>query len=76
MHLDLKALAKRGAEIRLAELKQEETAIRKQFRIAVSAIPSDTPTRTRKPMTAAQKREVSRRMTKYWADRRKANKGK
>jgi hypothetical protein len=27
---------------------------------------------TRKPMTAAQKREVSRRMKAYWASRRKA----
>jgi hypothetical protein len=30
--------------------------------------------RTRKPMTAAQKKVVGDRMRKYWAERRKAKK--
>jgi hypothetical protein len=32
--------------------------------------------RNRKPMTAAQRKAVSERMRRYWADRRKAKAGK
>ena len=34
---------------------------------------ADTPSRKRSKMTAAQKKAVSLRMKKYWADRRKAS---
>jgi hypothetical protein len=76
---DLKQYALRGAQARVQELQQELTAIYRAFpglrrggRPATAA-PSARPVRRRKPMTAAQKREVSRRMKKYWAERRKAN---
>jgi hypothetical protein len=75
--LDLKQYALRGAQARLQELQQELTAIYRAFpglRRGGAAAASGTRTaRRRKPMTPAQKREVSRRMKKYWAERRKAN---
>ena len=75
---DLKDFARRGAAARVAELTQELTAIYRAFpelrRRGASAAPAaGSPVRRRKPMTAAQKREVSRRMKKYWAERRKSN---
>jgi len=42
--------------------------------IAVAAAPAATARRSRKPMTAAQKKAVGERMRKYWAARRKAQK--
>lgn len=80
--LDLKEYARRGAEARIGELTQELAAIYRAFpglrrrgaTRAASAAPSDGGAiRRRKPMSAAQKREVSRRMKKYWAERRKTN---
>ena len=77
--LDLKEYARRGAEARINELTQELAAIYRAFpglrRRGASAAPepSAAAIRRRKPMTAAQKREVSRRMKKYWAERRKAS---
>jgi hypothetical protein len=76
---DLKEYARRGAEARISELTQELAAIYRAFpglrRGAAPAPRAETggAIRRRKPMTAAQKREVSRRMKKYWAERRKAN---
>jgi len=77
-HLDMKEYARRGAQARVQELTQELAAIYRAFpglrRGGASAAPSSAgPVRRRKPMSAAQKREVSRRMKKYWADRRKAS---
>ena len=74
---DLKQYALRGAQARVQELQQELTAIYRVFPGlrrggGAAAASSDRPVRRRKPMTAAQKREVSRRMKKYWAERRKA----
>ena len=78
----LRRLARLGAVARLEQLRQEEAAIRSEFpelfgrgrRAAVAA--DEKPTkrkraRNRKPMTAAQKKAVSERMRKYWAERRK-----
>ena len=78
---DLKAYARRGAEARVAELNEELQAIHRAFpdlrdgrkgrspdRISTSPVRR----RRRKAMSAAQKRAVSARMKKYWADRRKA----
>jgi hypothetical protein len=78
-------LALIGARTRLTELRQEEAELRRQFpelrasRGAVSTpLASDAsaaPRRRRgrrKPMSAAQKKAVSERMRKYWAERRKA----
>jgi hypothetical protein len=76
---DLKEYARRGAEARISELTQELAAIYRAFpdlRQGRAAAPPRTTggaIRRRKPMTAAQKREVSRRMKKYWAERRKAH---
>ena len=73
----LRELALVGARARLEELKQEEAQLRSDFpelgRASRSAAPGVTAVkrRRRKPMSAAQRKEVSERMTKYWADRRK-----
>jgi len=77
--LDMKEYARRGAQARVQELTQELAAIYRAFpglrRGGASAAPSSSAgaVRHRKPMSAAQRREVSRRMKKYWADRRKAS---
>ena len=80
--LDLKDLARRGAAARLAELQAEQAAILKEFpELKRGAGPSYTDDGTtilpntrrgRRRMSAAQKAEVSRRMKKYWAKRRKS----
>jgi hypothetical protein len=80
--LDLKDLARRGAVARLAELHAEQAAILKEFPELKRGIgPSYTDDGTtmltskrrgRRRMSAAQKAEVSRRMKKYWAKRRKS----
>jgi hypothetical protein len=77
-------LALIGARTRLAELRQEEADLRRQFpelgarggaaAAAASsgeAAPGRKRRRRRKPMSAAQKKAVSERMRKYWADRKK-----
>jgi hypothetical protein len=76
---DIKEYARRGAEARARELTQELAAIYRAFpglrrggSTASAGGAGSTAVRRRKPMTAAQKREVSRRMKKYWAERRKA----
>jgi hypothetical protein len=85
-NIDLKQYARRGAEARIAELTDELDAIYRAFpelrktRAArltsarTAAAPTSAPTRRRRrrAMTAAQKREVSLRMKKYWAARKKA----
>ena len=79
---DLKAYARRGAEARIAELTAELNDIYRDFPdlrrgVTRSAAPRagvGDLRRTRKPMSAAQKAEVSKRMKKYWAARR-AKKG-
>lgn len=90
---DLNQYARRGAEIRIAELQQELESIYSAFpdlrggrpgqrgRRPGRASAGDTgtatvtasPRRRRRPtMSAAQRRAVSVRMRKYWAERRKA----
>jgi hypothetical protein len=69
---DLKEYARRGATVRAEELRAELAAIYRTF----PELQRSTPTtvsgpRRRKPMTAAQKAAVGRRMKKYWAARRK-----
>jgi hypothetical protein len=79
---DLKAYARRGAEARIAELTAELNEIYKAFpdlrrgaaRPTVSNAGAGRRRRRRKPMSAAQKAEVSKRMKKYWAAKR-AKKG-
>jgi hypothetical protein len=75
-------LARLGAVARLEQLHQEEAAIRSEFPELfgrgrrAAAVTVEKPAkrkraRNRKPMTAAQKKAVSERMRKYWAERRK-----
>ena len=82
----LRRLARLGAMARLQQLREEETAIRAAFpelfgargrsaRVTEEA-PAERGRRPRKQMTPAQKKAVSERMRKYWAERRKAKAGK
>jgi len=75
---DLKSYARRGAEVRLGELKEEMSAIYAAFpdlRRGRAATPngdsSPPPRRKRRRMSAAQRKAVGDRMRKYWAARRK-----
>jgi hypothetical protein len=81
---DMKQFARRGAEARVAELNAELVEIYRAFpdmrrrRSPSASAAADSHTgspsrrRRRKGMTAAQKRAVSIRMKKYWAERRSA----
>jgi hypothetical protein len=84
MHIDMKDFARAGAQVRLAELTAEMTAIYRAFPGLDGSKPREprivaegdgeqqAPTRRRKRMSAAQKKAVGERMKKYWAARRKA----
>jgi hypothetical protein len=78
---DLKSYARRGAEVRLAELREEMNAIHAAFpdlrdgrseRGNGAVQPRHR--RRRRAMSVAQRKAVSARMKKYWAERRKAAK--
>jgi hypothetical protein len=81
---ELRRLARLGAAKRLEELRREEAALRAAFpglgsvgaargrRQARAANRATAKKRRRRKMSAAQKRAVSQRMKKYWAERRKA----
>lgn len=84
----LRRLARLGAVARLEQLRDEEAAIRAAFPElfggrrgagtrggAADGKPARKASRKRKrkPMTSAQKKAVSDRMRKYWAERRKAS---
>jgi hypothetical protein len=82
---DLQRLARLGAQARLQELKEEEGMLRLAFpelfrpgTRPLSAVTTESdgelePTpRRRGGMSAAARREVSQRMKRYWAARRKA----
>lgn len=75
--------AKVGALARLNELKAEIADIERAFpglggpraggpRASAETDLAAPKRRTRKPMSAAQKKAVGARMKKYWAERRKA----
>ena len=83
----LRRLARHGATARLEELRQEEAAIKATFPElfgrgrrgrANGAVKAAAPagavkaTRGRRRMSAANRKAVSERMRKYWAERRKA----
>jgi len=77
----LTQLAKLGARVRLAEIKQEEAALNAILNGGSSdSAPMQTtlaePVRRRRRVkwTAAQRKAVSVRMQKYWAKRRQAAK--
>ena len=78
----LRRLARLGAVARLEQLRQEEAAIRAEFpelfgrgrRQSEAATAATAPRRRRARMSAANRKAVSERMRKYWAERRKGNK--
>jgi hypothetical protein len=81
----LRRLARLGAVARLEQLKQEEASIRAEFpelfgrgrRSQAAPAEATGRRRRRRPaMTPAQKKAVSERMRKYWAERRKSKPGK
>lgn len=80
----LRRLARLGAVARLEQLRQEEAAIRAEFpelfgsaRRSDPAAPAAGERQPRKRrMSAANRKAVSERMRKYWAERRKAKAGK
>jgi hypothetical protein len=77
----LREFALVGARARLEELRREEASLRGDFpelfrgtgapQRASSTSTKATPARGRRSMSAAQRKAVSERMRKYWADRRK-----
>lgn len=78
---DLKKYARQGAATRAAELQAELAAIFRAFpdlRVpsgrgaAGQKVTGRHAARRRPAMSAAQKKAVSARMKKYWAERRKA----
>lgn len=75
----LRRLARLGAVARLEQLREEEAAIRAEFpelfggRRANGRVKEAGPKKRRPAMSAAQRKEVSERMRKYWAERRKAS---
>jgi hypothetical protein len=74
---ELRSLALVGARARYADLRAQMTALLKTFPELERAGAPATPRRARKPgrknpMTAAERRQVSERMKKYWAERRAA----
>jgi hypothetical protein len=80
----LRRLTRLGAVTRLEQLREEEAAIRAEFPELFggrrgngglkSAVTNEgVRKRRRKAMSAAQRKEVSERMRKYWAERRKAS---
>ena len=80
----LRRLARLGAMARLEQIRAEEAAIRSEFpelfgrgsRREESDSDAESATRRRRRrrpvMSAAARKEVSERMRKYWAERRKA----
>ncbi len=77
--MDIRDFARKGAEARLRELDTERDNILTAFPDLRNDATAPRTTKTaprkggrRKPMTAAEKKAVSARMKKYWAERRKA----
>ena len=71
----LRGYALVGARARLEELRKEESLLRQQFpELFGRGTTKSGPTpkrRGRRSMTAAERKAISERMRKYWADRRK-----
>jgi hypothetical protein len=75
----LRQLARLGARARLDELRQEEVAIRAEFPELFRGrgqAPANGASPSRRRMTAANRKAVSERMRKYWAERRKGKTAK
>ena len=83
----LRRLTRLGAVARLEQLREEEAAIRAEFpelfgrgrrgaEDGKAAASAPAGGRRRSAMSAANRKAVSERMRKYWAERRKAKAGK
>jgi len=80
MNVDLKALARLGAQIRLAELVTEMDALLRQFPglakqgqaqpVMDAEQPGKPKARKRRRMTAEQRQAASKRMRAYWKARK------
>lgn len=74
MPTDIKALARIGAQTRIAELHQELNAIYNAFpdlkKARTAHVRRTAAPRKKRKMSAAQKEAVSARMKKYWATRK------
>ena len=83
MQINMNALARAGAAVRLAELQQEIASLEaafpelngtapapKQGRAAKQGAAAGPLPRTRQPMSAAAKKAVGERMKAYWAKRK------
>jgi hypothetical protein len=71
-------LARLGAEARLRTLELERAQILRSFpgltaQTGGNGASAPSPVRRRRQMSAAERKSVSARMKKYWAERRKAN---
>ena len=71
-------LARLGAEARLRSLELERAQILRSFpgltaQTGGNGASAQSPVRRRRQMSAAERKSVSARMKKYWAERRKAN---
>jgi hypothetical protein len=78
---ELRRLARLGAAARLAELERERASLLRDFPGLRGAANTADATReggsrSRRVMSAANRRAVSIRMKKYWAARRKAKAAK
>jgi hypothetical protein len=78
MTIDMRSLARQGANARLWQLETETNQLLRVFpdlrdgdRTPLTS--QDGPRRGRREMTAAERRSVSVRIKKYWAGRRKKN---
>lgn len=69
-----------GARARLEELRKEEVTLRQDFpELFRGGTAKQAPTgrkRGRRALTAAEKKSISERMRKYWADRKKKSEKK
>ena len=79
---ELYRLAQLGAEARLRALEAERAQILRSFpglksgttrQSSPTGTAAAAPVRRRRQMSAAERKSVSARMKKYWAERRKAN---
>jgi hypothetical protein len=78
MTIDMKSLAREGAKARLWQLETEKNQLLVAFpdlRDGTSSLVTsqEGSRRERREMTAAERRSVSVRMKKYWAERRQKN---
>ena len=78
MTIDMKSLAREGAKARLWQLETEKNELLRAFPDLrdgdrIPATSQDGTGRGRRQMTAAERRSVSVRMKKYWAERRQKN---